>query len=283
VLSCIKTADVLNSSYSKCHEEIAKRLSFSIDHKLDLNLLIFNFVFFFMLKVYPSILEGFLQTRFLPRDILSEVTSLLYGEPSQNNKEKVLNLKQTLGDTKAVPKDWDEWFYNICLSVAANSKCFSRKIGAVLVRDKSIISTGYNGPPRGVPTCDKRWFIDEKFRSKYQDKILPNIKSLTGVCPRRALGIPSGQGLELCPAGHAERNALINAARHGVKTKGTPDEPTTLYMSCNIPCSPCLVEIINAGVSEIVVTSLTYYDETAEYLLQNSELKVRLFNFLKSE
>jgi deoxycytidylate deaminase len=87
--------------------------------------------------------------------------------------------------------------------------------------------------------------------------------------------------LDVCVAGHAERNALINAARLGIETRGFKHDPTTLYMSCGIPCTPCMVEIINAGVSEIVVTSISFYDQSAEYLLQNSELKIRLFDFLK--
>ena len=76
----------------------------------------------------------------------------------------------------------------------------------------------------------------------------------------------------MCVAGHAERNALINAARQGVATKGAK-----LYMNCGIPCTPCLVEIINAGIEEIIVTKLTYYDESAEYLVNNSKLKVRTY------
>lgn len=88
------------------------------------------------------------------------------------------------------------------------------------------------------------------------------------------LGDGSGIFSHNCVAGHSERNALINAARNGISTKGT-----TLYMSCGIPCSPCLVEIINAGVKEIVVTKLNdWYDSSSEYLLKNSGLEYRLFD-----
>jgi len=172
------------------------------------------------------------------------------------------------------PTSWDHWFYNLCMTVASNSKCFSRKIGAILVKDKSIISTGYNGPPRGVPTCNKRWNIDKAFINKYKDKICLDTV-IHDVCPRKVLGFKSGEGLDICISGHGERNALINAARMGIGTKNT-----IMYMNCGIPCTPCLVEIINAGVNEIVVSSLTYYDFSAHYLLENSNLKVRLFDFI---
>jgi len=168
---------------------------------------------------------------------------------------------------------WDEYFYNVCKQVARNSKCLSRKIGALLVRDKSIVSTGYNGPPRGVPVCDQRWKIDDLLVKKYGEKTR---REVAGKCPRYVIGFKSGEGLEICVAGHAERNALINAARNGIATKGT-----IMYMTCGIPCSPCLVEIINAGVEEIIVTNLKFYDElNSRYLLDTSDLKVRVFDFI---
>lgn len=186
--------------------------------------------------------------------------------------------------TKVEPVDdspvlsWDEYYYNVCRQVAKNSKCYSRKIGAVLVSDKTIVGTGYNGPPRGVPMCDGRWFKDDTFRHKYASGLDDiTLMGFKGMCPRRVLGFKSGEGLDVCVAGHAERNALINSAREGIRTKGT-----TLYMTCGIPCANCLVEIINAGVSEIVVTSLDLYDEGSEYLLKNSDLAVRVFDFIIS-
>ena len=71
---------------------------------------------------------------------------------------------------------------------------------------------------------------------------------------------------------------MINAAREGIKTKGAK-----MYMTCGIPCTPCLVEIINAGIEEIIVTKETYYDVSAEYVLKNSHLKWRIFDHLKGE
>ena len=164
----------------------------------------------------------------------------------------------------------DKYHFDICKTVATASKCLSRKIGAIIVRDKSIISTGYNGPPRGVCQCDQRWDLDLK------DLKLPeDMTRHRGKCPRQVLGYASGQGLHLCNAGHAERNALINAAREGVSTKGC-----IMYMDCPTPCVPCLVEIINAGIVEVVCASLTIYEERSSLthlLLDQGKLKVRTY------
>jgi len=173
--------------------------------------------------------------------------------------------------------DWDKYFYNLCVEVSKNSKCLSRKIGSILVKDKSILSTGYNGPPRGVPTCSERYNLDPKLHELItKDGTTPDENDIANVCPRYIVGFKSGQGLEWCVAGHSERNTLINAARMGIKTKNCK-----LYMSCGIPCAPCLVEIINAGIEEIIVTKIEYYDVSAEYLLKNSSLKYRVFEHLK--
>ena len=185
-------------------------------------------------------------------------------------------------------KEWDEYFYNMCVTVEKNSKCLSRKIGSVLVRDNSIISTGYNGPPRGVRPCDERWLIDNKLRERagftmdIKSSEFRNIylTKLRGKCPRyiSEMGFKSGQGLEWCVASHSEVSTLINAARNGIGTKDTK-----LFMTCGIPCSKCLSTIINAGVEEIIVTKITYYDESSEYLLKDSGLKFRLFSHIKED
>lgn len=195
------------------------------------------------------------------------------------------------------PESWDHYFYLVSQVVASNSKCLSRKIGAILVKDKSIISTGYNGPPRGILRCDERWLIDPAIRKVGNERIrhvqfptypsFPDYlsqssdyfkKYLEGKCPRRVLGYKSGEGLEICVAGHAERNALINAARNGICTKDL-----TMYMTCGIPCQECMIEIINAGIKEVVVTAFDFYDLGSEYLLRESDLEVRLFDFLKGD
>jgi dCMP deaminase len=123
-----------------------------------------------------------------------------------------------------------------------------------------------------------RWLLDAEFKNKYINKVKGSKENIADlkICPRKLIGFKSGEGLDLCIAGHAERNTLINAARSGVCTKDA-----ILYMSCNIPCSACLIEIINAGIKEIVVTSLSTYDDSALYLLNRSTLEVRLFDFIK--
>lgn len=167
---------------------------------------------------------------------------------------------------------WDRFFLSICDEVSKQSSCLSRQIGSVLVRDSTIIGTGYNGPPRGVPHCGERYKIDPELREYLKSKnIDPDKPRIERTCPRYIMGYKSGEGLQWCIAGHAERNSLINAARMGIKTKGT-----ILYMNCGIPCTPCLVEIINAGVEEIVVSKLSFYDSSAKYLLDNSSLKYRV-------
>lgn len=204
------------------------------------------------------------------------------------------------------PKSWDEYFYNFCVTAASNSKCLSRKIGAVIVRDKTILSTGYNGPPRGIMTCDKRWLHDPEIRKEFNTRVTEKGRSdkqiektsflvqgklgegrwkdeFKGICPRyvKDMGYGSGQGLEWCVAGHAERNAIVNAARMGMpELKGC-----SIYMSCGVPCTPCLIEIINAGIEEIICTEIAFYafDRSCKYLLDNSDLKIRKFDFIEEE
>ena len=182
--------------------------------------------------------------------------------------------------------EWDKWYHALCAVVAKKSQCHSRQIGAILVRDKAVVAQGYNGPPRGVRTCDDRWYIDTEMQEaagfddtsmtpmEYTDQF----KKFEGMCPRYVpeMGFKSGEGLEWCVAGHAERNAIINAARFGIKTKGT-----IIYMDCGVPCTPCLVEIINAGIKEIVVTKMTFYDNSSEYLLKESGIPIRVYEHLK--
>ena len=173
--------------------------------------------------------------------------------------------------------NWDKYFLDICKTLSTNSKCLSRQIGAVIVKDKSIVSTGYNGPPRNVDHCSTRYLNDDKLIEKLKlevgygtDLIYEQVKDQ---CPRRVLKFDSGKGLECCIAGHAERNCIVNAARLGGSVNGG-----TLYCNCPIPCSPCLIEIINAGIVEVVVTSLDCYDEMGKWLVNQSKLKVRKFD-----
>ena len=180
---------------------------------------------------------------------------------------------------KVTPSGWNEYFHKICVAVASKSPCLSRNIGAILVRDKSIVATGYNGPPRGVPHCGHdRIMKDEhlvnllsnppgRLSRKYP---LPSVMQTT--CPRKLLGYESGTHMELCPAQHAEANCITNAARLGVVTLGT-----TLYMNCVIPCEPCFGKLINAGIVEIVVDDITVYDRHTDFLMSNSDIIIRSF------
>jgi len=166
---------------------------------------------------------------------------------------------------------WDRYFLDICNVVAENSKCLSRKIGAIIVRDKSIISKGYNGPPRGVPHCGlERFNLDSDLNCTMVN--MHSDKNISEICPRKLMGFHSGEGLEWCLASHAERNAIVNAARNGIRVKGTK-----IYMNCDIPCAECMKEIINAGIEEIICVDLVYYDRLSKFLLDNSKVKIRRF------
>lgn len=168
---------------------------------------------------------------------------------------------------------WDNYFYNVCRSISLKSPCLSRQIGALIVRDNSIVSTGFNGPPRGIPHCGiDRIVHDQELQHLVTvSKIKP--KEFTQLCPRKVLGFPSGTMMELCPAQHAEENAVSNAARNGVSTVGC-----TLYMNTVIPCQKCFGTLINAGIVEIVIESTDMYDKFTQFLLSNSSIKIRKFN-----
>ncbi len=141
---------------------------------------------------------------------------------------------------------WDKYFLNICKAISSKSPCLSRQIGALLVRDKSIVSTGFNGPARGYPHCEE-YLLGEKVG-----------------CPRKFRGYKSGEGLHLCSAAHAEANCIANAARIGASTVGT-----TLYLNCIIPCKDCAILLVNAGIVEIVVEEMEDYHEMSEGILKD--------------
>ena len=139
---------------------------------------------------------------------------------------------------------WDEYFMDIVRDVATRSTSRRRKVGAILVKDKRIIATGYNGGPTGLAHC------------------------LEIGCLREQLGIPSGQQHELCRGVHAEQNAIIQAARYGVHTDGS-----VLYCTTQ-PCVQCTKMLLNAGVTEIVFSE-GYPDGLALQLLEESGITVR--------
>jgi dCMP deaminase len=141
---------------------------------------------------------------------------------------------------------WDAYFMDIASLVARRSTCLRRAVGAVIVKDKRILSTGYNGAPSGIAHCSE-----------------------TG-CLRERLKVPSGERHELCRGIHAEQNAIIQAAYHGVSIR-----EATLYCT-NLPCSICAKMIINAGIRTIVYLS-GYADTMSEEMLCQAGITVRRF------
>jgi len=133
-------------------------------------------------------------------------------------------------------KEWDLHFMKEAKLWMGMSKCLSRQIGSVLVQGKSVLGTGYNGPPSGVPHCDYRDCAGD-----YTGSFVSNI------CPRQRMGFPSGEGMEHCVAIHAEINPIMQAAREGKPTAGA-----TLYCYCGTPCINCAKEIIQAGIKRVV-------------------------------
>ncbi|MEA1936106.1 MAG: cytidine/deoxycytidylate deaminase family protein [Thermodesulfobacteriota bacterium] len=138
---------------------------------------------------------------------------------------------------------WDEYFMDIAELVSRRSTCLRRHVGAVLVKDKRMLATGYNGAPTGVRHCVE-----------------------TG-CLREQLDIPSGERHELCRGLHAEQNAIIQAALHGVSTKNA------IIYCTNHPCIICSKMIINAGITGIVYKE-GYSDKLAEDMLKEAGIKV---------
>lgn len=131
--------------------------------------------------------------------------------------------------------------------VSRRSTCLRRSVGALLVKDKRILATGYNGPPAGLPHCDE-----------------------LGGCLRDRLKVPSGERHEISRAIHAEQNAIIQAATSGVNIQGA-----TLY-STHHPCILCTKMVINAGIKRIVVRD-GYPDALSGQMLKEARLKVETF------
>ncbi|MBO4725050.1 MAG: cytidine/deoxycytidylate deaminase family protein [Firmicutes bacterium] len=139
---------------------------------------------------------------------------------------------------------WDEYFMEMAQLTAKRSTCMRRSVGAIIVKDRHIVATGYNGAPRGIKHCAER-----------------------GGCMREKLGVPSGERHELCMALHAEQNAIIQAATLGVSI-----EDATIYVT-HQPCVICAKMIINAGIKRIVVKE-GYPDKLAVDILDEAGLKV---------
>lgn len=170
-------------------------------------------------------------------------------------------------------KKWDQYFLNLCREVGKNSKCHSRKIGSVLVKDNIIIATGYNGPARGIPECRERLFFDDKIQRELAKRCITISSDIGEVCPRQVLGYKSGEGLEWCNAVHSEKNCLLAAARLGTSTKGA-----TMYIDAIVsPCTQCYSACVQAGIKEIVVVQNNIYDPSLEWCIQYTGLPIREF------
>ena len=137
---------------------------------------------------------------------------------------------------------WDEYFLKLAFLVAERSTCLRHHVGAVIVRDKRILTTGYNGAPSGVKDC------------------------LELGCLREELGIPSGQRHEICRAVHAEQNAIIQAGVYGIDISGS-----TMYCT-HSPCIICAKMIVNAKIKRFV-TAGEYPDESFKALFDEAKVE----------
>ncbi len=140
--------------------------------------------------------------------------------------------------------DWDEYFMGIALQVSERSTCVRRKTGAVIVREKRILATGYNGAPAGLTHCED-----------------------VG-CVRDTNSIPSGSNHELCRGIHAEQNAVVQAARFGNAIEGA------IIYTTHHPCVLCAKILVNAGVDSIIYHE-SYPDELSAQILKEAGITVR--------
>jgi len=138
---------------------------------------------------------------------------------------------------------WDQYFMDITHLIATRSSCLRRQVGALLVKDRNILATGYNGVPTGITHCEA-----------------------TG-CLRERLKVPSGERHELCRGLHAEQNAIIQAAKHGTNIDGA-----TLYCT-TMPCIICTKMIINAGITRVIYGE-GYADELAREMITEADIEI---------
>lgn len=139
---------------------------------------------------------------------------------------------------------WDEYFMEITELVSRRSTCLRRQVGALIVKGKRILTTGYNGAPSGLKHCSE-----------------------VG-CLREKLQIPSAERQELCRASHAEQNAIIQAAQHGISIDGA-----TIY-STHFPCVTCAKMIINSGIKRIIYQK-GYPDQLSQELLEEAGIELK--------
>ncbi len=139
---------------------------------------------------------------------------------------------------------WEIYFMGITKLVAKRATCLRREVGAIIVKDRHIVATGYNGPPKGVPHCDE-----------------------IGGCLREKMNIPSGERHEICRAVHAEQNAIIQAAKTGINIEGSD-----MYITTQ-PCFICAKMMINAGIKRIFIDQ-GYPDALATEILKEAGVKI---------
>ncbi len=154
-----------------------------------------------------------------------------------------------------ISNKWDKRFMELTETIATWSSCYqsNRHVGAVIVKDKRVLSTGYNGAPAGVKSCEEK-----------------------GECLRKKLNIPSGTKHELCFAVHAEQNAIAQAAKLGINIEGA-----TLYCT-HQPCVICAKIIINAGISRVVYKE-GYPDEFSLQLFEEANIQVERYSEICDE
>lgn len=159
-------------------------------------------------------------------------------------QEQITDIVMKIAGKKKRP-DWDEYFLGIAKVVALRSNCVKRKVAAVIVKDKRIISTGYNGTPRGVKNCNE------------------------GGCPRCNQLTAPGAKLDECLCSHGEENAITQSAYHGVNIKDS-----TLYSTYS-PCLLCTKMIINSGIREVVFNVDYPMSGVSTALLKEAGITVR--------
>lgn len=142
-------------------------------------------------------------------------------------------------------EDWDNYFMEVAILVSKRSTCSHRQVGAIIVKEKRILATGYNQPPSGFPHCD-----------------------VIG-CIRDDLKIKSGEYQEICYGLHAEQNALMQAAKFGIST-----DNASMYVT-HQPCSVCARLIINAGIKEVYYTK-SYPDSLTKMFFETCNIKTKI-------
>lgn len=193
---------------------------------------------------------------------------MYFGLAFKNKYIKIVNVKKHKGvdlmDLKSYldnikihngidnRESWDRYFLRIAKLIATRSTCVHRKVGAVIVKDKRILATGYNQPPSGFPHCDEIG------------------------CIRDDLNIKSGENQEVCYALHAEQNALMQATKFGISTNNS-----TIYVT-HKPCSVCARLIINAGIKRVVYLE-DYPDHLTDFLFKVCKISAEKYGGVLDE